>query len=209
MTEVTPSVLRVRVTDDTRLDRQLAGSDARVVIVEVQAQPTTASSALGNVCPLLASPELISVGVARGVVDEGQAAVLASCDFVVAGADAAWTQAAVSVVQKAVKTRIPPRALEELAALVGPVPGTEMLRLGLVVEVAADPTQAAQLLATELMTVAPQAIAGAKHMVDAAAEQTLDEALALESELQTACLVSPEHRRIMAGKAGPSGACQS
>jgi enoyl-CoA hydratase/carnithine racemase len=146
---------------------------------------------------VLADPHVISVGIARGAVSTAGAGVLLSCDFVVADTSADWHEAQDLLIRVA-QARVPPSAAESLAD--STITSEHLHRAGLVVEISDDPTSSASRLADELRDVPRLSLIGAKRMVDASFGQDLTAALALESELQTACLVSPEHRQIMQAK---------
>jgi hypothetical protein len=153
------------------------GDDAEVVVVSV-GQPDPAPAEAARLAAELGAYDLISVGVATGRVTPAAATVLGACDLVVTATDAVWDGAAT---------------------------GADAVRLGLAIETADDAEAAAAALAVELGSFAGGALASTKRMVDSVAGADLTAALALESDLQTALLTSPAHRRIVAGMAARAG----
>jgi enoyl-CoA hydratase/carnithine racemase len=69
--------------------------------------------------------------------------------------------------------------------------GAEAQRLGLVTRVADDPLAAARELAAEIADRSPEAIRGAKRLFNAAWTGLADETLALEAEIQSSLIGSP------------------
>jgi enoyl-CoA hydratase/carnithine racemase len=71
------------------------------------------------------------------------------------------------------------------------IDGTEAQRLGLVTRVTEDPLAAARELAAEIASKSPDAIRGAKRLFNAAWTGLADETLALEAEIQSSLIGSP------------------
>jgi enoyl-CoA hydratase/carnithine racemase len=71
------------------------------------------------------------------------------------------------------------------------IEGTEAQRLGLVTRVTDDPLAAARELAAEIAGKSPDAIRGAKRLFNAAWTGLADETLALEAEIQSSLIGSP------------------
>ncbi|MGZ4252285.1 MAG: crotonase/enoyl-CoA hydratase family protein [Solirubrobacteraceae bacterium] len=71
------------------------------------------------------------------------------------------------------------------------VNGAEAQRLGLVTRVTDDPLAAARELAAEIASKSPDAIRGAKRLYNAAWTGLADETLALEAEIQSSLIGSP------------------
>jgi enoyl-CoA hydratase/carnithine racemase len=71
------------------------------------------------------------------------------------------------------------------------IDGTEAQRLGLVTRVTDDPLAAARELAAEIASKSPDAIRGAKRLFNAAWTGLADETLALEAEIQSSLIGSP------------------
>ncbi len=71
------------------------------------------------------------------------------------------------------------------------VDGAEAQRLGLVTRVTDDPLAAARELAAEIASKSPDAIRGAKRLFNAAWTGLADETLALEAEIQSSLIGSP------------------
>jgi enoyl-CoA hydratase/carnithine racemase len=71
------------------------------------------------------------------------------------------------------------------------IDGNEAQRLGLVTRVSDDPLAAAQELAAEIASRSPDAIRGAKRLFNAAWTGLADETLALEAEIQSSLIGSP------------------
>jgi enoyl-CoA hydratase/carnithine racemase len=71
------------------------------------------------------------------------------------------------------------------------IDGAEAQRLGLVTRVTEDPLAAARELATEIASKSPDAIRGAKRLFNAAWTGLADETLALEAEIQSSLIGSP------------------
>ena len=71
------------------------------------------------------------------------------------------------------------------------IDGAEAQRLGLVTRVADDPLAAARELAADIATKSPDAIRGAKRLFNAAWTGLADETLALEAEIQSSLIGSP------------------
>jgi enoyl-CoA hydratase/carnithine racemase len=71
------------------------------------------------------------------------------------------------------------------------IDGNEAQRLGLVTRVSDDPLAAAQELAAEIASKSPDAIRGAKRLFNAAWTGLADETLALEAEIQSSLIGSP------------------
>jgi enoyl-CoA hydratase/carnithine racemase len=71
------------------------------------------------------------------------------------------------------------------------IDGAEAQRLGLVTRVTDDPLAAARELATEIAGKSPDAIRGAKRLFNAAWTGLADETLALEAEIQSSLIGSP------------------
>jgi enoyl-CoA hydratase/carnithine racemase len=71
------------------------------------------------------------------------------------------------------------------------IDGTEAQRLGLVTRVTDDPLSAARELAAEIASKSPDAIRGAKRLFNAAWTGLADETLALEAEIQSSLIGSP------------------
>jgi enoyl-CoA hydratase/carnithine racemase len=69
--------------------------------------------------------------------------------------------------------------------------GTEAQRLGLVTRVTDDPLAAARELAADIASKSPDAIRGAKRLFNAAWTGLADETLALEAEIQSSLIGSP------------------
>lgn len=69
--------------------------------------------------------------------------------------------------------------------------GEEALRLGVVTRLSSDPLAAAQELASEIASKSPDAIRGAKRLLDEAWNRPAREGLALEAELQSRLIGSP------------------
>lgn len=69
--------------------------------------------------------------------------------------------------------------------------GGEALALGVVTRVAADPLAAAQRLAAEIAGKSPDAVRGAKRLLDQAWNRPAAEGLALEAEIQRGLIGSP------------------
>jgi enoyl-CoA hydratase/carnithine racemase len=70
------------------------------------------------------------------------------------------------------------------------VQGTEAHELGLVTRVQRDPLAAARALAAEIAARSPDAVRGAKRLLDSSWTAEADETLALEAELQSALIGS-------------------
>ena len=68
--------------------------------------------------------------------------------------------------------------------------GEEALRLGIVTRLAPDPLTAARELAAEIATKSPDAVRGAKRLLDRAWLAAADEGLALEAEIQNGLIGS-------------------
>jgi enoyl-CoA hydratase/carnithine racemase len=71
------------------------------------------------------------------------------------------------------------------------IDGAEAERLGLVTRVTDDPLAAARELAAEIASKSPDAIRGAKRLFNAAWTGLADETLALEAEIQSSLIGSP------------------
>ena len=71
------------------------------------------------------------------------------------------------------------------------IDGAEAQRLGLVTRVTDDPLAAARELAADIATKSPDAIRGAKRLFNAAWTGLADETLALEAEIQSSLIGSP------------------
>jgi enoyl-CoA hydratase/carnithine racemase len=71
------------------------------------------------------------------------------------------------------------------------IDGNEAQRLGLVTRVSDDPLAAAQELAADIASKSPDAIRGAKRLFNAAWTGLADETLALEAEIQSSLIGSP------------------
>jgi enoyl-CoA hydratase/carnithine racemase len=71
------------------------------------------------------------------------------------------------------------------------IDGAEAQRLGLVTRVADEPLAAARELAAEIASKSPDAIRGAKRLYNAAWTGLADETLALEAEIQSSLIGSP------------------
>jgi enoyl-CoA hydratase/carnithine racemase len=71
------------------------------------------------------------------------------------------------------------------------IDGAEAQRLGLVTRVTDDPLAAAHELAAEIASKSPDAIRGAKRLFNAAWTGLADETLALEAEIQSSLIGSP------------------
>ena len=71
------------------------------------------------------------------------------------------------------------------------IDGAEAQRLGLVTRVTDDPLAAARELAAEIASKSPDAIRGAKRLLNAAWTGLADETLALEAEIQSSLIGSP------------------
>jgi enoyl-CoA hydratase/carnithine racemase len=69
--------------------------------------------------------------------------------------------------------------------------GEEALRLGLVTRLSEDPLAAAHELASEIATKSPDAVRGAKRLLDQAWNRPAEEGLALEAEIQSRLIGSP------------------
>jgi enoyl-CoA hydratase/carnithine racemase len=69
--------------------------------------------------------------------------------------------------------------------------GTEAARLGVVTRVADDPLAAARALAAEIASRSPDAVRGAKRLYDESWTGAAEQTLALEAELQTSLIGSP------------------
>jgi enoyl-CoA hydratase/carnithine racemase len=171
------------------------GPPARVVIVEV-GLPEPDKAQLAELAAALSQPRLISVAYAAGRVSPANAAVALACDFLVASPDSVWDQAA-GEVATAARRRLPPAQAAVVVAGEGRLTGADLHRAGLVSDLSDEPERAADALAIELSAVPAGSLAGSKEMIDSAAASTLDAALALESELQIAALLSDDHRRIV------------
>src|SRR3954451_22626703 len=71
------------------------------------------------------------------------------------------------------------------------VPGEEAVAIGLATHVALDPLEAAQILARQIAGRSPDAIRAAKRLYDRAWNAPAEDALVLETELQTGLVGSP------------------
>ncbi len=78
--------------------------------------------------------------------------------------------------------------------------GEEALRLGVVTRLENDPLAAANQLAVEIASKSPDAIRGAKRLLDEAWNRPAEEGLALEAEIQSRLIGSPNQlAAVMAG----------
>lgn len=84
-----------------------------------------------------------------------------------------------------------PDVLKELAWTGRKVSGTEAAEIGLVTRVDDDPRAAALSLAAEIASKNPDAVRGAKRLIDAAADSDLATGLALEEQVQRQIIGSP------------------
>lgn len=75
--------------------------------------------------------------------------------------------------------------------------GNEAHRVGLVTEVAADPDRAAWDLAKSIAGLSPDAVRGAKRLLNAAPRLTAAESLRLEADIQARILTLPNTREAM------------
>jgi enoyl-CoA hydratase/carnithine racemase len=176
----------------------VTGAAVRVVLVEA-GDPGPGSAQLAELTAALAHPQLISIGHAGGDVDAASAAAVLACDFVVCSPDSQWHTAAEQVAAAA-RRRLP-AALAATVIAAGRWSGSDLHGAGLVTELSADPAQAAEALAVELLAVPAGSLSGSKEMIDSAASTDLDTALALESRLQIAALLSDDHQRIVRDQA--------
>ncbi|MEA2424285.1 MAG: hypothetical protein QOH13_695, partial [Thermoleophilaceae bacterium] len=80
------------------------------------------------------------------------------------------------------------------------ISGTEAAALGLVTRVAEDPLAAAKELAAEIASRSPDATRAAKRLYDSSWHGPVEDALLLETELQTGLIGSPN--QIEAVRAG-------
>ena len=76
--------------------------------------------------------------------------------------------------------------------------GEEALRLGIVTHVSDDPLGSAHELATEIAAKSPEAVRGAKRLYDEAWNQSAQDSLALEAELQRSLIGSPNQLAAVA-----------
>ena len=76
--------------------------------------------------------------------------------------------------------------------------GEEALRLGIVTHVSDDPLRSAHELATEIAAKSPEAVRGAKRLYDEAWNQSAQDSLALEAELQRSLIGSPNQLAAVA-----------
>ena len=76
--------------------------------------------------------------------------------------------------------------------------GEEALRLGVVTRVATDPLAAAEQLAREIANHSPDAVRGAKRLLDEAWRAPAEEGLALEAEIQRRLIGSPNQLAAVA-----------
>jgi enoyl-CoA hydratase/carnithine racemase len=83
------------------------------------------------------------------------------------------------------------------------VSGTEAERLGLVTHVVEDPVAAARALAAEIACKSPDAVRGAKRLLDEAWTGPPEQTLSLEASIQLALVGSPNQRAAVG--AGMSG----
>ena len=81
--------------------------------------------------------------------------------------------------------------------------GEEALRLGVVTRLAADPLEEAQALAAEIAGRSPDAVRGAKRLLNEAWARPPEEMLALEAEIQKRLIGSPNQMAaVVAGMSG-------
>jgi enoyl-CoA hydratase/carnithine racemase len=76
--------------------------------------------------------------------------------------------------------------------------GEEALRLGVVSRLASDPLAAASQLASEIASKSPDAIRGAKRLLDEAWNRPVEEGLALEAQIQRRLIGSPNQLAAVA-----------
>lgn len=80
------------------------------------------------------------------------------------------------------------------------ISGEEALRLGVVTRLEQDPLGAAQALAAEIAAKSPDAVRGAKRLLNESWDRPAEETLALEAEIQRRLIGSPNQlAAIMAG----------
>lgn len=124
--------------------------------------------------------------------------IAAACDLRIAAPDALLSVMEVrwGLVPDMTGTQLLPRlvrpdVLKELTWTGRKVTGTEAAALGLVTRVDDDPRAAALELAAEIASKNPDAVRGAKALIDAAWDLDLPAGLALEEDIQRAILGSP------------------
>jgi enoyl-CoA hydratase/carnithine racemase len=76
--------------------------------------------------------------------------------------------------------------------------GEEALRLGVVSRLSSDPLAAASQLASEIASKSPDAIRGAKRLLDEAWNRPVEEGLALEAQIQRRLIGSPNQLAAVA-----------
>lgn len=124
--------------------------------------------------------------------------IAAACDLRIAAPDALLSVMEIrwGLVPDMTGTQLLPRlvrpdVLKELTWTGRKVSGTEAVALGLVTRVADDPRAAALELAAEIATKSPDAVRGAKALIDAAWDLDLEAGFALEEDTQRAIIGSP------------------